>query len=190
MCTDALSASIGKLPLHRERHSAQRLFRDLRRSNECANRCFYRTCGRLSEREYLRDRLSAFGSLHATLNHILVADRIWLAWIEGRTPSGLDLDQILYADLIGLKVARVAEDAHLHNLVAGLSPAMLDQPLVYRNRRGDRFAPPLRLALGHMFNHQAHYRGRASVLLAQTEVAPPSLDLIRFVRQQEGAAAC
>jgi uncharacterized damage-inducible protein DinB len=39
-----------------------------------------------------------------------------------------------------------------------------------------------------MFNDQAHYRGEASVLLAQTEVAPPPLDLIRFVRQERGAA--
>ena len=165
-------------------------FVTLARYNAWANRRLYRACGRLSESEYLRDRLPAFGSLHATLNHILVADRVWLARIEGRTPPGLDLEQILYADLIGLKVARLAEDAHLRNLVAGLSQATLDQPLVYRNRRGDRFQTPLCLVIGHMFNHQAHYRGKASALLAQTEVPPPSLDLIRFVRQEEGAAAC
>jgi uncharacterized damage-inducible protein DinB len=40
-----------------------------------------------------------------------------------------------------------------------------------------------------MFNHQAHYRGKAGALQAQTEVSPPSLDLIRFVRQEQGAAA-
>jgi uncharacterized damage-inducible protein DinB len=165
-------------------------FLTLARYNAWANRRLYRACARLSESEYLRDRLPASGSLHATLNHILVADRVWLARIEGRTPPGLDPEQILYADLIGLKVARVAEDAHLRNLVAGLSQATLDQPLVYRNRRGDRFQAPLCLVLGQMFNHQAHHRGKASALLAQAEVPPPSLDLIRFVRQEESAAAC
>jgi uncharacterized damage-inducible protein DinB len=164
-------------------------FATLARYNAWANRRLYRACGRLSEGEYLLDRLSTFGSLHATLNHILVADRIWLARIEGRTPPSLNPDQILYADLIGLKVARMAEDAHLRNLVAGLSQAMLDQPLIYRNRRGDRFETPLRQVLGHMFNDQAHYRGEAGVLLAQTGVSPPLLDLIRFVRQEGGAAA-
>src|SRR5271155_189707 len=116
MCTDALSASIGKLPLHRERHSAQRLFRDLRRSNECANRCLYRTCGRLSEREYLRDRLSAFGSLHVAADHPSV-DRLLLARIEGRLPLCVDLEQILYTDFDRLKIARVAEEAHPRILV-------------------------------------------------------------------------
>ena len=69
-------------------------FVTLARYNAWANRRLYRACGRLSESEYLRDRLPAFGSLHATLNHILVADRVWLARIEGRTPPGLDLEQI------------------------------------------------------------------------------------------------
>ncbi len=49
----------------------------------------------------------------------------------------------------------------------------------------------LSLALGHMFNHQAHYRGEASTLLAQTEIPPPPLDLIQFVgKEEEGARAC
>lgn len=138
-----------------------------------------------------RERISARPAPGLRLNSCPVEpDRVWLARIEGRTPSGLDLEQILYADLIGLKVARLAEEAHLRNLVAGLSQATLDQPLVYRNRRGDQFQTRLCLVLGHMFNHQAHYRGKASALLAQTEVPPPSLDLIRFVRQEQGTAAC
>ena len=89
-----------------------------------------------------------------------------------------------------MKVARSAEDEHLRNLVAGISEAMLDQPLVYRNARGDRRETALRLVLGHLFNPQAHYRGEASVLLAQAAVSPPPFDLIRFVREEGRAAAC
>ena len=158
--------------------------------NAWANRRLYRACEALSEQEYLRARPSAFGSIHGTLNHLLAADRIWIARIEGRALPGASLDQILYADLIGLKVARSAEDAHLHNLVAGISETMLDQPLIYRNPRGDRCGTPLRLVLGHLFNHQAEHRGEAEALLRQTQVAPPPLDLIRFVEEQGAAPAC
>ena len=158
--------------------------------NAWANQRLYAACERLSEDEYLRERRSAFGSLHATLNHLLVADRIWLARIAGRNPPLLAATQILYADLVGLKVARQAEDEHLRNLIAGLSPASLDRPLVYRNGRGDRCETRLSLALGHMFNQQAHYRGEVSAMLAQTEIPPPPLDLIQFVGREEGAPAC
>lgn len=158
--------------------------------NAWANRRLYQACATLSEQEYLRERPSSCGSLHATLNHILVADRIWIARIEGRALPNLRLDQILYADLIGLKVARAAEDAHLRNLVAGISERMLDQPLIYRNARGDRCSAPLRLVLGHLFNQQAEHRGEAQVLLSQTDMAPPPLDLIRFVQERGTAPAC
>ncbi len=164
-------------------------FATLASYNAWANRRLYEACGALSEQEYLRERPSAFGSLHAVLNHVLVADRIWMARIEGRTLPGLGDDQILYADLIGLKVARSAADAHLRNVVAGISETVLGQPLIWRNARGDRCGTPLRLVLAHLFNYQAEHRGEAKALLQQTEVAPPSLDLIRFIDEQGAAPA-
>jgi uncharacterized damage-inducible protein DinB len=151
--------------------------------NAWANHRIFQACEKLSITEYMRERASGFGSLHATLNHILIVDRIWIARIEGHTPPNLKPDQILYADLIGLKVARVAEDEHIRVMVAGIPEEALDRPLPYRNSRGDRLETPLRLVLGHLFNHQTHHRGRVHGLLSQTEIPPPGLDLVSFIRQ-------
>ena len=164
-------------------------FATLARYNVWANRRLYQACEALSAAEYLRERPSVFGSLHATLNHILVIDRIWIARIEGRAPANLKLDQILYGDLIGLKIARFADDDRLRNIVAAIPEAQLDQPLSYRNSRGDRCATPLRIVLAHLFNHQTHHRGQAHALLSHTEVAPPTLDLIDFARQEQRGPA-
>jgi uncharacterized damage-inducible protein DinB len=163
-------------------------FGTLARYNSWANRRLFRACEALSMAEYLRERASSSGSLHATLNHLLVVDRIWIARIEGHTPPNLKPDQILYGDLIGLKVARLAEDERIRIVVAGIPDEMLDQPLEYRDSRGTRLETPLRFVLGNLFNHQAHYRGRAHELLSQTKVPPPRLDLIDFVRQEAGSA--
>ncbi|MBO0736509.1 MAG: damage-inducible protein DinB [Alphaproteobacteria bacterium] len=151
--------------------------------NAWANRRLYEACESLSVSEYMRERPSFFGSLHATLNHILVADRIWLARIEGQTPLNLEPDQILYGDLVGLKMARLAEDERIRIVVSGLLEERLDQPMEYRNATGDRYEAPLRLVLGHLFNHQTHHRGQAHGLLSQTTVLPPSLDLTAFARR-------
>lgn len=164
-------------------------FATLARYNAWANRRLYQACEALSTAEYLHERTSFFGSLHATLNHILVADHIWIARIEGRTPPRLELDQILYGDLAGLKIARLAEDERIRNIIAGIPEATLDQPLEYRNSRGDRFEMPLGLVLGHFFNHQTHHRGQVHGLLSQTAVPPPLLDLMDFVLQESGAKA-
>src|SRR5438552_17139554 len=89
------------------------------RYNAWANARLYGACARLPESEYLKPRASFFGSIHATLNHLMVADRIWLGRIEGR-PEKLALSQILYGDFTALQVARVAEDDRLIRVIDGL----------------------------------------------------------------------
>lgn len=155
--------------------------------NAWANRRLYQACATLAEADYLRPRAGAFGSLHALLNHVLVTDRIWIARIDGRTVPTLRLDQVLYADLVALKVARAAEDERLRHLVAGLSATRLHEPLAWRDAAGERRSAPLALVLGHLFNHQTHHRGAAQALLSQAGVSAPPLDLTAFLRET-GAA--
>ena len=149
-----------------------------------ANRRLYQACETLSAAEYLRERGAGSGSLHAVLNRGLAADRVWIARIEGRAPPALDEGQILYGDLVALKVARLAEDERLRHLVGGLSAAALEEPLSYQDRRGDRFALPLRLALAQLFEQQARRRGAALALLRQAGGQPPCLDIVAFLRER------
>ena len=155
--------------------------------NAWMNERLYALCADLPDAERRRDRGAFFGSIHATLNHILVGDRLWVARIEERTPPPLKLDQILYGDLVALRVARRAEDEHIVNVVAGLDETRLDEDLHYATTKGERQRTPLRLVLGHFFNHQTHHRGQAHDMLSQAAVDPPPLDLIYFLRES-GAA--
>ena len=159
-----------------------RYYSTFARYNAWANARLYGACAKLPESEYLKPRASFFGSIHATLNHLMVGDRIWLGRIEGR-PEKLALNQILYGDFTALQVARVAEDNRLIRVIEALDPERLDQPLDYLNTKGTRFRTPLRIVLGHLFNHQTHHRGQVHGLLSQTTVPPPELDLIYFVRE-------
>ena len=136
----------------------------------------------------MQPRAAFFGSIHGALNHLLVADRVWIARIERRPQLKVTLDQILYGDLVALRVARRAEDEHLVNVVGDISARALDQKLAYANMAGERQSTPLRLVLGHLFNHQTHHRGQVHDLLSQTSVKPPPLDLIFYVRQAEAAS--
>jgi uncharacterized damage-inducible protein DinB len=165
-----------------------RYFSTLARYNAWANRRLYDAVAQLSEAEYMKPRPSFFGSIHAALNHVLVGDRIWLARLEENPNPMYKLDQVLYGDLVALRVAREAEDAHIGNFVAGIDERRLDQILAYANTRGEKQHTPVRLVLGHFFNHQTHHRGQVHGLLSQTKVAPPPLDLIQFLREP-GAAS-
>jgi uncharacterized damage-inducible protein DinB len=156
--------------------------------NAWANRLLYDSCAHLSEAEYLKPRPAFFGSIHGTLNHLLVGDRIWLARIERKPRPKVTLDQILYGDLVALRVARQAEDEHLANVIAGISKRALDQKIAYVNMAGKRQQTPLRLVLGHLFNHQTHHRAQVHGLLSQTKVVPPVLDLTQYLREAAAAS--
>ncbi len=84
------------------------------RYNAWANQRLYAACAALPPQDYHAARPSFFGSIHATLNHILVADSIWMGRFTGNPPPGVTrLDQILHADFTSLQAARMAKDAEI-----------------------------------------------------------------------------
>jgi uncharacterized damage-inducible protein DinB len=161
-------------------------FHRFARYNAWANRRLYDACAALSPADYRAQRPSFFGSINATLNHILVGDRVWMARFEG-VPSGIArLDEILHAELADLRAARESEDARILGFVSGIGEDALSGTLRYRNMAGESQETPLTWTLAHFFNHQTHHRGQVHDMLSGTPVAPPSLDLIYFLRQDRG----
>ncbi len=158
-------------------------FRTFARYNRWANARLYAACAALHEADYLKPRESFFGSIHATLNHILVGDRVWMGRLTGHDPGIKALNQILYADFAGLRVAREAEDAQIVAFVDALDLPALNGTLRYKSMAGAPQATPLRWVLAHQFNHQTHHRGQVHGLLSQTAVKPPELDLIYYLRE-------
>ena len=157
-------------------------FRMMARYNSLANRRLYDACARLSDAERKKPRPAFFKSIHGTLNHILIGDRIWLTRFSGReTPSG-NLDAILYDEFDALRAARETEDARVEAFAAGLTELFLECTVRYVNHEGRLFEDSMPMLVAHLFNHQTHHRGQVHDLLSQTEVAPPSLDLHRVLK--------
>jgi uncharacterized damage-inducible protein DinB len=160
-------------------------FKTFAHYNAWANAKLYEACGKLSEAEYLKSRPSFFGSIHATLNHILVGDRAWMSRFTGGVSNITALNQELYAEFTGLHVARQAEDALIISYVENLDDGTLMSWLEYTNMAGEDQADEISILLSHFFNHQTHHRGQVHALLSQTDVAPPSIDLIYYLREQQ-----
>ena len=90
-----------------------RHFRMLARYNALANRRLYEACARLGDAERKKERPAFFGSIHGTLNHVLVGDRIWLARFGGEETPSTGLDAVLYEDFDELRRAREHEDERI-----------------------------------------------------------------------------
>jgi uncharacterized damage-inducible protein DinB len=157
--------------------------RRMARYNAWANRRLYEACAQLPEVEYRKPRPAFFGSIHGTLNHLLVADRIWLARIEGKGVPRLQLDDQPCGTLAQLREARDVEDARMIQLVNGYGEDDLEKSVRYRLiTQPDEAETPLHVCWLHLFNHQTHHRGQVHDQLSQTELAPPPLDLIFYLR--------
>ena len=151
----------------------------LARYNRLANERLYRVCAELSQEEYRRHRDGSFGSIYGLLNHVLLGDRIWMNRFEGEVSTTPPLDTILFENFAHLRSARVDEDARIERFFAGIEAHFLSTPLRYRNSQGKDCVDLAEMAVLHFFNHQTHHRGQVHVMISQTGVRPPSLDLHR-----------
>lgn len=152
--------------------------------NQWANERIYAASGTLEDVDYFADRGAFFGSLHRTLNHIVVGDLIWMRRFTGTGPSPDRLDAILSDTFDDLIKIRRALDERIIAYIAELNDDDLAGEFTYRTIiKPAEISQPLAPALSHFFNHQTHHRGQAHCLLTQISGDAPSLDLIQFQRE-------
>lgn len=153
--------------------------------NAWANARLYGAARNLPDELYRNDVGAFFGSLHGTLNHILVADRIWMRRFTGEGDHPAKLDAILFDDLPALERARTQEDQRIIRYIDSLSGEGLGRELNYATTSGVPQSNILHDLLAHFFNHQTHHRGQAHTILTLAGVSePPSLDLLAMFRDK------
>lgn len=144
------------------------IYRALSRYNSWMNQNLGQACSPIGEEARKKPSGAPFGSIHGLWNHLLVADRIWLARFEHRTPPYTALDAQVTADFEALRDERALTDRAIALFVEKLSPDDLSAPFSFTpltNPRTRTF--PFWVCVSHLFNHQTHHRGQISALLEQ-----------------------
>ena len=152
--------------------------------NAWANQKLYTACAGLGGDACLKERPSFFGSIHNTLNHILVGDMIWMDRFLGETTAPDSLGTVLFETGEGLQKARVEMDEKIIDFTISLTDQRLAETLKYTDIAGVPHDPPLSLALGHFFNHQTHHRGQVHGMLSDEMNDPPALDLMYYTLEK------
>ena len=154
--------------------------------NAWCNERLYDAAALVSDADYRADRGAFFKSLHGTLNHILVADRIWMKRFTGVGARPPSLDAILYDDFAALRAARRTQDVLINRYIDNLNEERLVATFRYTTVVNPQtIEQPLAPALDHFFNHQTHHRGQAHALLTSIigNDKTPSFDLIVYQRE-------
>jgi len=153
--------------------------RTLARYNAWMNERIYAICSSIADDERKKDVGAFFKSIHGTLNHLLLADRIWMGRFQGSPYKVGSLSQELYSDFEELHRERAAMDKSIGEWAETLTPEALAADLHYVSITNP--APrstPLGLTVAHFFNHQTHHRGQLTTLLMQRGIDPGVTDLL------------
>jgi uncharacterized damage-inducible protein DinB len=151
--------------------------------NKWANGRIYDCVAELPDAAYRQDRKAFFGSIHATLNHLLLVDQLWTGRIK-ETPVDINgLTDILHDDFQELASARKAEDMALIDLVAGMSEDDLQASIDYHSIAGTAGQNTVWMILATLFNHQTHHRGQVHTMLTQASITPPEMDVIYYAHE-------
>jgi uncharacterized damage-inducible protein DinB len=141
------------------------------RYNRWMNEKLYDVCDLLDDEMRREDRGAPFTSIHGTLNHLLLTDRVWMGRFTGVPCSFQSLDQELYADWNALRRERRCTDDDIEQWVELLTEESFDEVLHFRSMSAKRdMSLPGSVCIVHFFNHQTHHRGQLTTLLEQCGV--------------------
>jgi uncharacterized damage-inducible protein DinB len=173
-------------------------FELMARYNQWMNARLYAVAAQLDEAELRADRGAFFGSILATLDHILAADTHWMKRFAAALPTLASLDYvraiplpelvrgITFPDFARLRADREAMDTAIIEFTREATDALYARPLRYMNSAGESHNKPCGPVLRHVFNHQTHHRGQVTTLFSQLGIDVGVTDLSALIPDMPG----
>lgn len=161
--------------------------------NHWMNQSLYATAAKLSEAQLQEDKQAFFSSIFGTLNHILVADTIWLKRFAKHPANHLSLEpirliespkalnQIYYDSFTELQQQRLELDKIIIDWCDELTESDISYRLQYNRMNGEQNIKVLESLMIHFFNHQTHHRGQLTTLLSQEGLDVGVTDLLTLI---------
>lgn len=115
----------------------------------------------------------------ALMNHIVAAQRLWLARIQ-QIDAPMPVWPAFTLDQCRIELEK--SKALWEEFLASLSTETLAQSVVYINSKGDGFTSTLGDVLTHLIAHAAYHRGQINVLLKEAGYIPAYTDFIQASR--------
>ena len=134
----------------------------------------------LSVEDLTKDRGAFFGSIFATLNHLLWGDTIWMSRFDGGAGPAFEAKD--HKELTPTAAVWAAErfrmDARITLWANSLHAVDLLGDLTwYSGMAGREMSKSKALCVMQLFNHQTHHRGQVHAMLTSLGLKPNDTDL-------------
>ncbi len=153
----------------------------LGRYNTWQNTSIFSAAASLDDAARKTDRGAHFGSIHATLNHLLWGDQIWMHRFAGTPkpePASIGASVAYYENWSDLASERTAFDAVIEDWSRDVDADWLAGDLTwFSGAAGREVTKPAWFCVAHFFNHQTHHRGQVHAMLTAAGARPDDTDL-------------
>lgn len=131
--------------------------------NAWQNETLYRLCDEIGDAERRRDRGMFFGSIHHTLDHIVMVNEALLIYLENGRPPPSSYRDIVRQDWDALKAEQAAQDRTLTENAARWTEAWLAENCVMNSPRlTEPIQRPRWIMVVQIFSHQTHHRSQVT----------------------------
>ena len=134
----------------------------------------------ISVKDMIKDRKAFFGSILATLNHLLWGDQLWMSRFDGGDgPSvGPENNTTLCPTASVWSAERFRTDGRISLWADKVSTLDLQGKLTWYSGLLDKdFTAPMQSLVVHFFNHQTHHRGQVHAMLTAAGHGAPTTDI-------------
>lgn len=155
---------------------------------EWANGLAMKAAAELSGENLRRDFKISHSSIFGTLLHMAGAEWIWLERWHGQSPAGKDAWSLWTtdscADLATLNQRWRDVIDRRAQFIAELDESRLTAELPFTLLSGDLNSMRLVDQMQHVANHATLHRGQVVGMIRQLGIAPPSTDLLFYLRRE------
>lgn len=145
--------------------------RQMARYNRWQNELLGKSLESMTDADLTKDRGAFFGSIFATVNHLLWGDTLWISRFDGGAgPANTDLSKAVTTDttatLAEWSTERFRVDARFTAWAKRVTNTELTGNISwYSGSVQAQITKPRSLCVVQMFNHQIHHRGQVHAML-------------------------
>lgn len=132
--------------------------------------------------DLVRDLKSSHKSIHGTLVHMVSAERIWLARVQGAAEAPI-LEGADVPTLASLRAVWEQVGYDMARFLGGITDKKLQESITARSPKGDMYTHTIGQVISHVVDHSTYHRGQVITLMRQLGVVPPNTGMITFFRE-------
>ncbi|TGL86261.1 damage-inducible protein [Leptospira congkakensis] len=147
-----------------------------------ATNLLYESIDTISDTDYKKDVGLFFKSIHGTLNHLLLVEKVWYSRLVGEIYIPTSLGEEIEHNRQTLKTRMIQSLELWESWLTGLDNSLWNTIFRYKTMRGFEAELIFSDVVQHNFNHRTHHRGQITAAITSLGGKSPEIDFVYYLQ--------